>query len=1435
MGKLLLKMLALVMMAMPLSMYAQNNVVPLADVVATQNDSNVEVIWSWSEIHPEMMMVDFETGDFSQADFFNDETFPWAITTDAYDGSYAIKSTCEGVSNGVSAIEITVDVPYDGTMSFYHKVDCEYYYDNARFFIDGVERSLITDNVDWEYKEFKVKKGVHTYRWTYRKDESDYEISADAYFIDNIVLFKKEVPFAGGWIHYDDDHYINSIGSETGFIEWGICFPDTDKYAGYELSKIALYDDASATVKANIYFGGVNAPQNLVASEEFKLTTSKTVKEMSLSTPVEITGDEPLWITFSCSEPIFVATMCNYIGDNNSDWVNFGDANQWQHLTEMNDGLYQYSWIVRGFLQNNRGETAVLSKERTLQNYKVYRTNHYTNETKLIAENVTDTTYIDAEWTQLGIGSYQWGVAAVYNEGDAEIVWSNTIDKDMYTTVNVSASTNGSDNPAGIKVKLANVKDPDYYYRTTLDETGSYTFEKFRKGTYNCTISLEGFETYSQENIEIIKETDLNCVLKEILAAVENLYVSPTGWAKWENRNFDNGGGRFFFDFEDGLLDGWRTIDADGDGYNWRLTTEIMGPGYGYNQSRYCVISQSYNVDTIGALTPDNYLITTDKYLITDESQLTYYVCAQDEQAPAEHYAVLVSTTSDTLVEEFTTVWEETLARGSKSTRNGRGQGAWYKRTIDLRYFAGQEVYIAFRHFNSTNQFYVNLDNITLVNNAKSVRKANDYTVKLNGETVADNVKTNYYQFENLIEGETYTASVIANYTSGESDAAEYTWTSVSPENYEGTTSLKGRSVAGKAFLHWTLPGDEISQEAENSFFFDFNDGTLDGWRNIDADGDGYVWYNSSEKLGAGYGYKDSIYCIVSHSYYSGQFNFSLTPDNYLVTEKKYAITENSKLSFVVCAQDPNYYEEHYGVAVSLIDNATADDFVTIWEETLESDDTDYQTPQTNWETKTIDLSQYAGEEIYIALRHFNCTDQYMLDIDNVALVSDSKSNRNDNDILGVMIYCDGELLTEEIVTNKTYITDFPGNDEYEYCVKVVYSDYGMSMPQCVTIDAPISCDAPRDLYGEIAVRNGKTGVSLIWPYELPPTSEWLYYDNGTPKSSMGMSGNPFYWAVMFPVEKLQNYIGTSITKVMTYDVIACDATVLISYGSLSQPGDVLVAENFMFEGVNDWIEIELSQPVPVTGKDYIWVMIYQNGAQYPAVFSDEPADDPNGRWISMDGMQWYDLKSLGDYDYAWVLRAFVTNEIEPAKELQEIEFHAEAGNSLDINISDKPIISSPRNVSELKHYNIYRGFDLDDMEIIDETSEGSYFDVVSNGLYYYQVTSVYEDNGETCESEPAKSFNNPNQNYVMVEVMSVDEDGINAVMIYPNPAKENLTVNAEGMTRITITNTLGQVVYDNNAVSNNEVIDMNQYETGIYMVRIETENGSIVRKVSKL
>ena len=176
---------------------------------------------------------------------------------------------------------------------------------------------------------------------------------------------------------------------------------------------------------------------------------------------------------------------------------------------------------------------------------------------------------------------------------------------------------------------------------------------------------------------------------------------------------------QFVVDFENSSLDGWTTIDADGDGYGWVLATQSAGvyfvedadlSGSGHESSYDMAMSGSYS-NVSGALTPDNYLITPNLTLSAGAT-LTFWVTAQDASYAAEHYSVMVSTTG-VAASDFTTVFEETFS-GSKA------QATWQEKTVDLGSYAGQNVYIAFRHFNCTDQFVFNLDDITVTNATES-------------------------------------------------------------------------------------------------------------------------------------------------------------------------------------------------------------------------------------------------------------------------------------------------------------------------------------------------------------------------------------------------------------------------------------------------------------------------------------------------------------------------------------------------------------------------------------------------------------------------------------------------------------------------------------------------------------------------------------------
>jgi len=72
-----------------------------------------------------------------------------------------------------------------------------------------------------------------------------------------------------------------------------------------------------------------------------------------------------------------------------------------------------------------------------------------------------------------------------------------------------------------------------------------------------------------------------------------------------------------------------------------------------------------------------------------------------------------------------------------------------------------------------------------------------------------------------------------------------------------------------------------------------------------------------------------------------------------------------------------------------------------------------------------------------------------------------------------------------------------------------------------------------------------------------------------------------------------------------------------------------------------------------------------------------------------------------------------------------------------------------------------------------------------------------------------------------------------NTVTVYPNPTQNVVNVMAPGINHITLLNVLGQVLYDATAEGNSLVLDLSQYEAGMYMVRVSTESGDVVKRIN--
>lgn len=136
--------------------------------------------------------ANFETNDFSQLNFQNDDTYPWIVTNiDASTGVYSMKSGNAGVASSSSVISATYNFTEDGYVCFDAKCmgegtsspldKCIFYIDNVAQFTNGALGDV------WNAYAYPVAAGSHTFKWEYKKNGS-VNPSGDAFYVDNIYF-----------------------------------------------------------------------------------------------------------------------------------------------------------------------------------------------------------------------------------------------------------------------------------------------------------------------------------------------------------------------------------------------------------------------------------------------------------------------------------------------------------------------------------------------------------------------------------------------------------------------------------------------------------------------------------------------------------------------------------------------------------------------------------------------------------------------------------------------------------------------------------------------------------------------------------------------------------------------------------------------------------------------------------------------------------------------------------------------------------------------------------------------------------------------------------------------------------------------------------------------------------------------------------------------
>ncbi len=217
----------------------------------------------------------------------------------------------------------------------------------------------------------------------------------------------------------------------------------------------------------------------------------------------------------------------------------------------------------------------------------------------------------------------------------------------------------------------------------------------------NKLVKIDG--KYNLSEVKAKSELRMNKFTRGGETLVQGMNLKATDWQVRTASHVLKDGTNILWDFEDpDQAAEWTMWDNDGDGFGWmymNMTGVETGRWTPYS-GEGLMSSASYDNDTQTPLFPDNWLISP---IVTLNKTLSFYAAGQDASYAAEKLSVYVCVGNPTSVEDFVQVGVEKTATGN-----------YTKYQYDLSDYVGQEGCIAIRHYNVTDMFWLNIDDVAI-------------------------------------------------------------------------------------------------------------------------------------------------------------------------------------------------------------------------------------------------------------------------------------------------------------------------------------------------------------------------------------------------------------------------------------------------------------------------------------------------------------------------------------------------------------------------------------------------------------------------------------------------------------------------------------------------------------------------------------------------
>ncbi len=446
--------------------------------------------------------------------------------------------------------------------------------------------------------------------------------------------------------------------------------------------------------------------------------------------------------------------------------------------------------------------------------------------TLLTASPVKSATFTDSGWDTLTPGVYRYAVAPVYPDGSmSSRTVSRFVLRNVYTTLNIEAATNAhSANASGAKVAIVNT-DKSEKYEAVIGEDGKARIEGIWKDQYTLTMTLPGYETYTQSlDLSNTDEfTTPKMVLREIIATPVNLNVTQTGDDKFlftwnESGEITEGfekGYTMFAAPDNGRIP-WTTLDRDGA----RTYAEADFDFPGRTQA------MSYIVFNPKLTTPSMYEQRSASHPHTGNNQLACFASryGNDDWLMTPRLTYHTPFSISFWAKGYSQTYGETFMVGYSTVSADPATFRWFPDEVEVtkqqwtKYeytIPAEAVYVVIRA-TSADGFTLFIDDIQISSGSGMEMNVDitgpevSYEVSLDGNPVKM-TDTQSHLFENVAGG-THTASVKAVYASGKSENASIVFgqggigdvmsesLAIYPNPAHGFTNVSGRFTGARLY-----------------------------------------------------------------------------------------------------------------------------------------------------------------------------------------------------------------------------------------------------------------------------------------------------------------------------------------------------------------------------------------------------------------------------------------------------------------------------------------------------------------------------------------------------------------------------------------------------------------------------------------------------------